>query len=135
MKTLKALIAAAWLLCIPLHPALISVMVLPLVDLVLGLLGAKKAGLPITSAGLKRTVAKVFMYELATILAFITESYLLGSLVPVVKMITGLIGMTELKSCLEHLDELGGQPLFASILTKLAPPSQKDDNGQDTPTS
>jgi hypothetical protein len=29
--------------------------------------------------------------------------------------------MSELKSCLEHLDELGGNALFGSLLKKLAP--------------
>jgi hypothetical protein len=99
-----------------------------LVDLFLACLAARKAGRPILSAGIKRTVAKVLMYELAIILAFVAETYLLGALVPVVRMVTGLIGMTELKSCLEHLDELGDNQLFASILTSLAPPQPPSSN-------
>lgn len=126
MKILKPLLAALWLSLVPIHPALISVMCLPLVDLALALLCAKRAKEPVTSSGLKRTVAKVLMYEAATILAFVTETSLLGGLVPVVRMVTGLIGMTELKSCLEHLDTLGGNPLFASILNRLAPPKNED---------
>lgn len=126
-RALKMVVGVVWIWLVPIHPALISIMALPAVDLVLALVAARRAGRPITSAGMKRTVAKVAMYELATILAFVVEMYLLSSMVPVVKMVTGLIGMTELKSCLEHLDELGGNQMFANLLSKLAPPKPPTD--------
>ncbi len=128
LRTIKLMLLSAWIALVPIHPALISVMCLPIADLALALLCARKNKEAITSSGLKRTVAKVLMYEAAVILAFVTETTLLGSLVPAVKMITALIGITELKSCLEHLDILGGAPFFASILNKLAPP--KDDKNE-----
>jgi hypothetical protein len=130
LKISKLALAAIWLWLMPIHPALISVMCLPIVDLALALLCARKAGRPLTSSGLKRTVGKVLMYESATILAFVVEIYLIGDLLPAVKVVTGLIGMTELKSCLEHLDELGGSPLFASILNKLAPGQPNNEDSQ-----
>lgn len=120
-KVCKLLLMAAWAGLVPVHSAIITALCLPLIDLALALVVARKAGVPVTSAGIKRTVAKVLMYEVGIILAFIVETNLLGSLVPVTRMVTGLIGMTELKSCLEHLDELGGNQLFATILLKLAP--------------
>lgn len=116
-----------WVVLAPIKPAMACVLLLPVADLILGLICSKKAKRPITSAGIKRTVAKVFLYELALILAFITETYLTGPLIPAIKMVTGLVGVTELKSCLEHLDELGGQPLFASILGRLAPQQPPSD--------
>lgn len=122
IKLLKPLGLILWLWLMPIHSAVISVLTLPLIDLLLGLIGAYRAKRPITSSGLKRTVGKLLMYETATVLAFIVEHYLIGQFIPVIHIVTGLIGITELKSCLEHLDELGGQPLFASILAKLAPP-------------
>jgi hypothetical protein len=133
LKWAKLLALAAWVGLAPVHPAIATALCLPCVDLVLALLAARKAGTPVKSAGLKRSVAKVLMYELAIILAFVTEQYLLTSLVPAVRIVTGLIGMTELKSCLEHLEDLSGQPIFAAILTKLAPPqpqSPPDDEVQ-----
>jgi len=108
-----------WLM--PIRPALISVMALPIADLILALIGAVKAKRLITSSGIKRTVGKILMYEFTTILAFVVEMYLLSSFIPVIKIVTGLIGMTELKSCLEHLNEINGNPIFGLILTKLAP--------------
>jgi len=122
MKAFVTYIAIAlWMWLMPIRPALISIMALPLADLILALIGAYKAKVPITSSGLKRTVAKIFMYEFTTILAFVVEMYLLSSFIPVVKIVTGLIGMVELKSCLEHLNEINGNPIFGLILAKLAP--------------
>jgi len=114
-------IAAIWIALVPVHAAMATVIGLPLVDLALGLVVSYRTRKPITSSGLKRTVAKIFLYEMATVLAFVVESYMTGSLIPCIRMVTGLIGMTELKSCLEHLDSLGGQPLFVTLLGKLAP--------------
>jgi hypothetical protein len=131
LKALKFILLAAWLGLAPIHSSVVAALCLPCVDLLLALLSAHKAGRPILSAGIKRTVAKVFMYEMAIILAFITEQYLLSALVPAVRMVTGLIGITELKSCLEHLDELSGQPFFAALLSKLAPPQPKDPSDDD----
>ena len=122
----KYALTALWVALMPIRPAMASVLMLPLVDLILALVVARRGKVAITSTGLKRTVGKVLMYETATILAFVVETSLTGPWVPVVKMVTGLIGMTELKSCLEHLDELGGQPLFASLLSRLAPPQPPD---------
>lgn len=122
MKTLDSLLLVIVAVLAPLKGVLITVMMLPLVDLLLALICAKKSKVKITSSGLKRTIAKVLMYEIATVLAFMTETWLTGDLVPAIKIVTGLIGVTELKSCLEHLDDLNGMPLFTSILSRLAPP-------------
>lgn len=127
IKAIKVVLALLWLWLLPIHQAILTALSLAIADLVLALLCAAKQHTPIRSAGLKRTVAKILMYEAAIVLAFLAETYLLGPFVPAVKMVTGLIGMTELKSCLEHLDDLGGNPLFASILTRLAPPQPPAD--------
>jgi hypothetical protein len=103
----------------PAKTSLVAVMVLPLVDLGLALAVAVKTKQPITSSGLKRTVAKLLMYEVATVLAFITEKYLTGDIVPCMRIVTGLVGITELKSCLEHLDELSGGSFFKAAVNQL----------------
>jgi hypothetical protein len=127
-KYLLPLAALAWLTIAPIRPALACVMALPLVDLVLGLACARKAKRPITSSGMAQTINKILRYEAATLLAFSVETWLTGSWVPAVKAITGLIGMRELQSCLEHLDELGASPIFAKALDRIDP------SRQDSPT-
>lgn len=121
-ERLMSLAMLLWITLAPVRPAMAVVLVLPIIDFVLGVTCAFRAKRTLTSAGFKRTIAKVFLYEIATVLAFLVETWLTGPIVPAIKMVTGLIGVTELKSCLEHLDELGGNPIFASLLDKLAPP-------------
>jgi phage-related holin len=94
-------------------------MVMTLVDLITGLLAARKRGEAVTSLGLRRTVTKLMVYELLVCLAFITEMYLTGPMVPVVKIFAGFIGLTELKSVMENLETLTGMPLIKTLIDKL----------------
>lgn len=52
-------------------------------------------------------------------LAYVTQTTLTGDLVPALRIVTGLVGATELKSCLEHLDELSGGDLFKKAVDTL----------------
>lgn len=103
----------------PIKATIITIMVLTMADLISGLLSAKKRKDPITSSGLKRTVIKILAYEAVVMLGFLTEQYLTGDLVPVVKILAGLIGMTELKSVIENIQEITGVPLAKLLLKKL----------------
>lgn len=126
---IKLAVFAALLLVAPIKPALVCVMALPIADLVLALIVARRKKQPITSSGLKRTVAKILVYELAVLLAFFTEQFLTGDAVPALKYVTTLIGVTELKSLLEHMDSLSNGSFFKTIVDKLTPPGiKKDDN-------
>lgn len=89
-------------------------------DLVVGVWAARVRKEPITSAGFKRTIIKILAYELVVMLGFLTEQYLTGDLVPVVKILAGLIGMTELKSVLENIEYITGIPLLKVMVEKLA---------------
>jgi hypothetical protein len=88
--------------------------------MVMGILAAKKRGEPITSSGLKRTVVKTFVYEAVIMMGYLTEQYLTGDLIPVVKILGGLVGLTEFKSVLENAEELTGIPLLKTIIDKLS---------------
>lgn len=96
-----------------------TVFVLVLADLVSGVLAAKKQQLPITSAGIRRTVTKLFVYIGAILLAFLTQKYLTGEGIPVSSIVAGLIGLAELTSVFENLNILGDGKLLQSILDKL----------------
>jgi hypothetical protein len=122
MKIIKLVVIAGWIWLMPVYPALLSILALPVIDCILALLCRYKSKQPLSPAKLRRTLAKIVTYETATVLAFIVETNLTGELIPAIKMVTGLIGITELASCLKHLDELGGSPMFASILNHLSPP-------------
>lgn len=119
MKLLQTIALMLVSVFAPTKVVLSVVLVLALVDLLVGLLAAKKQGDPITSTGLKRTVVKLFVYELATLMAFLVGEYLVPLELPIMKMVTGLIGMTELKSILENLDIIAGGSFFRSVVNQL----------------
>lgn len=88
-------------------------------DLITGIAASMKQKHPITSAGLGRSVVKAVVYELAIILAFLTQQYLTGPMVPCASIVAGFIGLTELKSVLENLEILSGGQLLEAIIQKL----------------
>ena len=112
---LPFLAAIAWLA--PIQGAIISTFALVMIDLILGLLAARKTNVPITSSGLKQTVLKLLAYELGIVLAFIVQTYLAPQLAAV-GILTTLIGTVELKSLLENIDIITGGDFFKSILSK-----------------
>jgi len=131
MLNLKTILLACIAVFAPAKPMLVTVMVLTMTDLISGLLAAKKQGIPITSNGLKRTIIKTTVYEVAVLLAFLVGLYLAPEELPITKMVTGLIGMTELKSVLENLDIISEGNFFKSLTDKLHTMGTKDEDEDD----
>lgn len=115
----KAALIACLAILAPVKAMVITASVLVIFDMITGIMAARKSGLPITSAGLRRTVSKMIIYTAGIILTFITEKYLLEGYLPVCNWMTGMIGMVELMSCLENLNTLSGTNLLQSIIDKL----------------
>lgn len=103
----------------PIKAILVVTGFLILADLVSGLLAAKKRGESINSSGLRRTVTKCLVYNLAVISGFLVEHYILGDLLPISKLIAGIISLVELKSILENLNVVNGVDIFKSVIEKL----------------
>jgi len=98
---------------------ILSSLALVAADLVTGLAASIKLKRSINSAGLQRTIVKLFIYEFAIVLAFIAEQYLLDGTIPVSKVVAGYVGITELTSCLENLNIIGGGNLLSDVIKKL----------------
>lgn len=127
MKWINASIISIFAIFAPIKATLTTTAVLILVDLIAGLLAAKKRGEKLTSAGLRRTISKVFVYELALCLGFITETYL-SDVLPFVKLISAVISLVELKSIYENLNEISGQDLLGAVISKIG--SENDTKGK-----
>ncbi len=119
MRYLEAAALTILAVFAPIQAAILAALGLVLADLIIGILAARKRGEPITSAGIRRTITKIFVYEAALMLGFLTEKYMIGDLVPVSKLVAGLIGAVELKSILESLDEINGTPLLGALIKQL----------------
>lgn len=103
----------------PIKAIILTAFVLILADLFTGVFAAFKRKEPITSAGFKRTLIKLFVYQSAIMLGYLAETYLTGTLLPVSKIITSYIGFTEIVSVLENLNSIAGGSLLTALITKL----------------
>ena len=68
---------------------------------------------------MRRTISKIFIYQMSVISGFLLETYLLGGSIPVSKIVAGVIGMVEFKSILENSNYIVGGDVFKMILQKL----------------
>lgn len=125
MDYFKALLLSACAVFVPIQPMLITVGILIVADLMFGLIASYKQKTPITSAGLRRTITKTFVYLSAVMLGYIAEHFLIGDLLPLSKLIAGTIGLVEMKSILESADIINGGSLFKAIISKLGSENDK----------
>jgi|ERR1019366_1430402 hypothetical protein len=108
----------------PVEHVMIVTLAMIAMDLITGLLAARKQAIPISSSGLRRTITKMFVYEIVIAMGFLVETYMTGAAIPVVKIITSFIGLTELKSCMENLDIINGSSILKTIIEKLGSQNQ-----------
>lgn len=120
MKILSNLLMAILVILAPINSVIIATFVLVLSDLIIGLIAAKKRGEKITSKGLRRTITKMLVYEVLIILGFITESYLIGHTLPLCRIISGFIGLTEITSLIESLNDISGKNLLKGLVGHLS---------------
>jgi hypothetical protein len=122
IEYLKSLLIAVLAVFAPIKAVIIVTGVLVVADLITGVLAARKRGDKITSAGLRqllRTVTKTTVYLTAVCLGFLVEKYMIDSILPISKLVSGIIGVVELKSLMENLNSIHGSDLFKSIIEKL----------------
>lgn len=119
MKYLEALLLSCLAVFAPIKAMLLVTGVLIFADLILGVWAAYKRKESITSAGLRRTLSKCFVYETALCLGWLAEHYLLQGSIPVTKIVSGLVGLVELKSCYENLNNISEKDLLKVVIDRL----------------
>lgn len=102
----------------PIGPTLITTFTLILVDFFTGIWAANKRGEAITSRKMSTSIIKWLIYSLAIIVSFVVETYIL-TYIPLVKIISGLISMTELKSFYENCTTITGINFHKAIMEYL----------------
>jgi len=118
MKTPQHLLLALIAVFAPVKAAVLTAIVLVLADLITGLMAAHKRGDPITSSGIKTTVAKIMLYEVAILLGFLVQHYLTEGILPVCNLITSVIGLTEITSILENLQTINPAVSWTSLVSR-----------------
>lgn len=115
----------------PIQEILFSVGALIIADLVTGIWAAKKAGFKIESYKLRRSVTKSGAYFLTIALGFMTQKFLMQDSIPIVHVVSGLIGSAELLSIYENMSKITGVPFAQKIMELLQPPKQETPPNKD----
>ena len=121
----------------PMKPILLVTGFLIFADLLSGVLAAKKRGEPITSHGLRRTLSKTFVYNMAIISGFLVERYLLSDFIPILKITSSVIGISECISIFENLNTIDGSNIFKKVVDLLGSKNDtrtKEEGPKDPPT-
>jgi hypothetical protein len=100
----------------PIKATIITVGVVIFVDLITGILAAKKRGEKPNSAAARRTISKALIYQTAVLTGFLIETYLIGGTIPITSIVGGLIGSVEALSIYENLNVLSERNLFGSLI-------------------
>lgn len=103
----------------PIHAVMITVGVLIFADMFTGVYAAYKNNEEISSARLRDSLSKIMIYQIVIVTGFLVETHLIDGIVPVTKLVAGVIGMVEITSLIENANKILGQNIFRVLLDKL----------------
>lgn len=107
-----------WVYLTPVHDIVIGVSILVCLDFITGIMAAYKTKQKLTSKGFRQTITKTFVYQSAIIVAMVLETHLIKG-VPVIKIVSSLIAVTETKSFFENVEKITGIDFWAKIANKV----------------
>lgn len=108
----------------PIHTILVVVFFLLIIDLITGIIAARKRGEKITSAGLRRTMSKIMIYETAIVVGFLLQ-HLLGNILPISNIVAAGFAVVEGTSLFENLNTISGKDIFRTVILKLGSANDK----------
>lgn len=103
----------------PIEASMFATGFLVILDMILGILAAKKRKEPITSAALRRTVSKMCIYQVTIFTGYLIDHYIAFDSLAMVRIIGGIVGSVELKSVVENLSTITNTDLLQSLLKRL----------------
>ena len=134
-KHLGALLISTLAVFAPIKGMIIVAGLAVIVDLITGIVAAKKRGEEIKSSKIGITVSKLIIVETAILMCFLIQTYLLDNAFPLVNWVAGVIGVHQIYSIMENLNSISGNQLFTSILTKLTSINHEEKKKGDEPPS
>lgn len=103
----------------PIQATMLTVGFLIVADLITGIWASHKRGEKFSSAEMRRTVSKMLIYQLCVISAYFIEAHILQQVLPIAKIVSGVIALVELKSLLENSNTILGVDIFKALIKKL----------------
>ena len=116
---LKSLLLALVAFITPIKWLLVGVCVLVIFDTVAGLFRAYKLKQDLTSKKFGHIISKFFLYNLAIISGYILQLMVGLDVLPLAKIIACAIGLTEMKSITENVNEVTGIDIWKFIMSYL----------------
>lgn len=116
----------------PVKTLLIATIVLVFIDLILGVIAAKRRGELIESRKLRASVKKFLSYEAAIVVGHLVQVYFTPEL-PVMALTSSVIGLSELKSVLENLTSISGVDFVQQITGRLTANANPASNAPSDP--
>lgn len=104
----------------PIQSTIITALTFSILDWISGVWAAKKRGESFSSSGLKRTLTKASVYLAVICLSFLVEKFMTGSTIPLVNIAAGYIGLTELKSIMENMEDITGVDILKALIEKIS---------------
>lgn len=101
----------------PTFPMLLAIGFFVISDFVTGIIAAKKRGETICSKKMRPTITKGIGYMVAILVAHVFQRHFSPS-IEVMKIVSGLIAIIELKSIDENFRDITGKSLFKQFLKK-----------------
>lgn len=130
-QTILTLLAFFVAFLAPIETVGMAIGFLTLVDIATGIWASVRAGQKVTSDRFSRSVTKSLVYLTALVVANVAQKWVFLGAVPVVTIITGFIGSTELLSIFENLSRISGINFRDYLQDKLLPAQkEKDDRGE-----
>lgn len=123
MTWAKAVFLSCWAFVLPIKPLMISATVITLLDLMTGVLAARKRAESITWAQIWRTGTKIIVYSVSILASYVVEKSLLSGTLPVTRLVAITIGAVELRSVLGNSSAAIGQDIFSAIVARLGAPA------------
>ena len=99
----------------PTFQILLGIGFLVMTDFITGILASNKRGEKITSKKMRPTIMKGFGYMSAILIAFVIQNLFMQEM-EVMKIVSGIIAMIELKSLDENLIDITGKSFFKQFL-------------------
>ena len=103
----------------PIQTVMIAIIFLMTIDFTCGVIASYKRGESFTSAKMKNSIIKLFLYQLAIITGHLVALYFIPG-IPWVNVVAGLIGATELRSIFENISNATGTNFVTKIKDLIA---------------
>jgi len=119
LKFLSAIFVTFLAYFSPIAPLAHLFMFIICLDFITGIIASHKRKETIESSKMKASIYKIVLYSLFILLCYTIENVVFANLIPLTKILTSVIILTEFKSLTENLDDIFQVQIFHQIYNKL----------------